>query len=72
MKAFLKAFVIGVVVGGVVAFHLGMNYARGRALLSNPYEGLDLSRAVQEKAKGAVESGREKLHEITAPEKSGK
>ncbi|UCH53642.1 MAG: hypothetical protein JSW09_02240 [Pseudomonadota bacterium] len=72
MKAFLRAFIFGLIVGGVVAFHLGMNYARGRNLLSNPYEGLDMSRAVQEKARGAVESGREKIHELTAPEKSGK
>lgn len=69
MKSVIKTFVIGVLIGGIIAFHLGMNYGRGRALLSNPYEGLDVSRAVKEKARGAVESGREKIHEITAPEK---
>jgi hypothetical protein len=69
MKSVIKTFVVGLLVGGVIAFHLGMNYGRGRPLLSNPYEGLDVSRAVQEKARGAVETGREKIHEITAPEK---
>ena len=69
MKSVIKTFVVGLLIGGVLAFHLGMNYGRGRSLFSNPYEGLDVSRAVQEKAKGVVETGREKIHEITAPEK---
>ncbi len=72
MKSFLKTFVFGLLVGAVVAFHLGMNYGRGRPLFSNPYQGLDLARAVEQKAKGVVEGGREKIHDLTAPDKPGK
>jgi hypothetical protein len=72
VKSFLRAFVFGLLIGAVVAFHLGMNYGRGRPLLSNPYEGLDLARAVENKAKGVVETGREKIHDMTAPDKPGK
>lgn len=33
----MKKFLIGFVVGTLIAFHLGINFGRHKPLLSNPY-----------------------------------
>jgi hypothetical protein len=68
MAARLKSFVVGLIIGGVVAFLLGMNYGRGAPLLSNPFAKRDISGTIKEKAGEIAEGAREKLHEATKPE----
>ena len=68
MAARLKSFVVGLIIGGVVAFLLGMNYGRGDPLLSNPFAKRDISGTIKEKAGEIAEGAREKLHEATKPE----
>ncbi|WP_169923949.1 hypothetical protein [Sulfurifustis variabilis] len=68
MLAKLKILFVGVVLGAVIAFPLGMNHGRGAPLLSNPFARRDLGDSVKEKAEALVEGAREKLHEVTRPE----
>ena len=68
MTARLKSFVVGLVIGGIVAFLLGMNYGRGVSLLSNPFAKPDISTTIKEKAGEIAEGAREKLHEATKPD----
>lgn len=70
MAVRMRSFIIGLVVGSVIAFLLGINFGRDRPWLSNPFEKRDLSGAVKEKAGSLVEGAREKLHEATKPEPS--
>lgn len=64
----LKSFIIGMIIGAVIAFLFGINFGRDRPLLSNPFEKRDLSQTVKDKAGSLVEGAREKLHEATKPE----
>jgi len=64
----MKKFLIGLVVGSLIAFHLGINFGRNRPMLSNPYE-RDVVDQVKEKAGQAVETTREAIHEATEPVK---
>ncbi len=67
MAARLKSFIVGLIIGGAVAFLLGINYGRGVPLLSNPFAKRDLSTQIKEKAGEIAEGAREKLHEATKP-----
>jgi len=62
----MKKFVIGFVVGALIAFHVGINFGRHKPLLSNPYE-KDVVERVKEGAGTAVETTREAIHEATEP-----
>ena len=62
----MKKFLAGLVLGALVAFHLGINFGRHKPLLSNPYES-DVVERVKEEAGQAVESTREVIHEATEP-----
>lgn len=64
----MKKLLIGLVVGAVIAFHLGINFGRNKPLLSNPYE-REVVEQVKEKAGEAVETTREAIHEATEPAK---
>jgi len=68
MTARLKSFVIGLIVGGVIAFLLGMNYGRGAPLWSNPFAQRDLAATLKDKAGEIAENAREKIHEATRPD----
>lgn len=70
MTARLKSFVVGLIIGGVVAFLLGINYGRDVPLLSNPFAQRDISGTIKEKAGEIAEGAREKLHEATKPVES--
>ena len=61
----MKKFLIGFVVGSLIAFHLGMNYGRHKPLLSNPYE--EQVESVKERAGKVIESTKETIHEATEP-----
>jgi len=62
----MKKFVIGFVLGALIAFHLGINFGRHKPLLSNPYES-DVVERVKEETGQAVETTREVIHEATEP-----
>ncbi len=64
----MKKFLVGFVVGALIAFHLGINFGRDRPLLSNPYE-KSVVEKVKERAGEAVETTREAIHEATEPVK---
>lgn len=68
MAARFKSFLVGLIVGGVIAFLLGMNFGRGTPLLSNPFAQRHLGSALKEKAGEIAEGAREKIHEATKPE----
>lgn len=62
----MKKFFIGLVLGAVIAFHLGINFGRHKPLLSNPYE-TDVVERVKEGTEQAVESTRSAIHDATEP-----
>lgn len=69
MAGRLKSFIAGIVLGGLVAFMLGINYGREQPLWSNPFAPKrDFTDTVKEKAESIVEGAREKLHKATKPE----
>jgi hypothetical protein len=62
----MKKFLIGFVVGALIAFHLGINFGRHKPLLSNPYAD-DVVEEVKERAGQAIESTKEVIHGATEP-----
>jgi len=66
----MKKFVIGLVVGALIAFHLGINFGRHKPLLSNPYSE-DVVDQVKAKAEEAVENTKEVIHDATEPARKG-
>jgi len=71
MKSKVKTFLLGLILGGLVAFPLGMNFGRGEPLLSNPFAdrsvGARVKRAVKEKTEAIVDSTKETIHDATRP-----
>lgn len=70
MRARFKSFILGLAIGAVIAFLLGMNYGRGTPLLSNPFAERDLVGAVKGEAGRIAEDAREKIHDATRPRPS--
>lgn len=66
----MKKFVIGLLVGALIAFHLGINFGRHKPLLSNPYSE-DVFDQVKAKAEEAVENTKEVIHDATEPARKG-
>lgn len=66
----MKKFVIGLIVGALIAFHLGINFGRHKPLLSNPYSE-DVVDQVKAKAEEAVENTKEVIHDATEPARKG-
>ncbi len=67
MKATLKPFLFGLIIGAIVASWPAYNYGRGAPLYTNPFAQRTLGTIVKEKAEGVVEGAREKLHDVTKP-----
>lgn len=63
----MKKFLIGLVIGALIAFHLGINFGRHKPLWSNPYAEEDVVERVKESAGQAVETTKEAIHEATEP-----
>jgi hypothetical protein len=67
----MKLFVLGVVLGSLGAFPLGVNLGRGAPLLSNPFEQNTLKEQVVERVKSstsnALKDARETIHDATKP-----
>ena len=71
MKARVRLFILGLVLGTCAAFPLGVNFGRGEPLLSNPFGKAALQDQVIERVKSgtntALEGARETIHEATRP-----
>jgi hypothetical protein len=66
----MKKFIIGLVVGLIVAFPLGVNTGKGVPLLSNPFAGKpDISERVKERTEDLLKNTKEAIHEATKPDK---
>jgi hypothetical protein len=67
----LKLVALGLFVGVVLAFPLGMNFGRNEPLLSNPLKKLDVQEEVaarvKESAESVLEGARVRIHEATQP-----
>lgn len=68
MMAKIKSFLLGLLLGSVIAFLLGMNYGRDLPLFSNPFAERSLAHSVKHTAGALVDEAREKIHEATKPE----
>ena len=71
MKAKVRLFLVGVVLGSFATFPLGMNFGRGMPLLSNPFAQPGLRarwvEGVKSSTETALEGARETIHQATRP-----
>lgn len=71
MKATIKNFLAGLIIGALLAFPLGINFGRDEPLLSNPLTKRDLQKKVtdnvKETAKELLEDAKETIHDATKP-----
>ncbi|MFQ5759452.1 MAG: hypothetical protein ACE5HM_00605 [Acidiferrobacterales bacterium] len=71
MKSKIQVFFLGLIIGILVAFPLGMNVGRDAPLFSNPFAEPEVRGKMADKMKGgagkAVEGAKKKLHEATKP-----
>jgi hypothetical protein len=64
----MKKFLIGLVLGALVAFPLGINFGKDVPLLSNPFNAKpDITQRAKERAGELVEDTKEAIHDATAP-----
>lgn len=63
----LKTLILGLVIGVIIAFPLGMNYGRGDSLLSNPFRDRSLKEKAKTQVKDMADKARAKIHEVTKP-----
>jgi hypothetical protein len=71
----MKKFFIGLVIGLIVAFPLGINFGKDKPLLSNPLAAKpDLAEKVKERTGEVLQETKEAIHDATKPvqEKLGK
>ena len=71
MKPKRKFLLLGIALGSLAAFPLGINFGRNAPLLSNPFSRLDLTDQVVERVKSgtsmALKEARETIHDATKP-----
>ena len=71
MKAKAKLLILGLFLGSMGAFPLGINVGRGAPLFSNPFAKADLHDRVIERVRSgtdaALEGARGTIHEATRP-----
>ena len=72
MKATLKKFILGLILGLIIAFPLGINYGRNRPLLSNPLAKYDVKTQIKIKAENLIENTKEAIHDATKPNDTNK
>lgn len=64
----MKKFFMGMIVGGIVAFPLGINFGKDVPLWSNPFAAKpDISERVIERAGRTAGDVKEAIHEATKP-----
>ena len=71
MRTKAKTFILGFIIGGILAFPLGMNFGRDEPLLSNPFADRAMTarvkRAVKDKTGRLVDKTKETIHDATRP-----
>jgi len=66
----MKKFFIGLVIGAVVAFPLGINFGKDVPLFSNPFAAKpDITERVKERTEEMFKDTKEAIHEATKPVK---
>jgi len=68
----IKMLLVGLILGAVVAFPLGINFGRDMPLLSNPFEKPTMKNRVKQKAEQLMEKTKEVIHEATEPTQPAK
>ncbi len=64
----MKKFVIGLALGLVVAFPLGINFGKDKPLLSNPFATKpDITERVKERTGEVIKETKEAIHDATKP-----
>jgi hypothetical protein len=64
----MKKFLIGMVVGAIIAFPLGINFGKDVPLWSNPFAAKpDIPERVIERAGKTADDVKEAIHEATKP-----
>lgn len=64
----MKKFFIGLVLGLIVAFPLGINFGKDKPLLSNPFAAKpDLTERVKERTGELLQDTKEAIHDATKP-----
>jgi hypothetical protein len=64
----MKKFFIGLIVGLIVAFPLGINFGKDKPLLSNPFSAKpDLAERVKERTGEMLQDTKEAIHDATKP-----
>ena len=66
----MKKFIIGLAVGLIIAFPLGINFGKDAPLLSNPFAAkLDIAAQVKERTGELLKDTKEVIHDATKPVK---
>ena len=66
----MKKFIIGLVIGLIVAFPLGINFGKDVPLLSNPFAAKpDITARVKERTGELLKDTKEVIHDATKPAK---
>ncbi|HEY5683080.1 MAG TPA: hypothetical protein VIR61_05310 [Sulfuricaulis sp.] len=66
----MKKFFIGLVIGLIVAFPLGINFGKDKPLLSNPFAAKpDIAERVKERTGELLKDTKEVIHDATKPVK---
>lgn len=66
----MKKFLIGFVIGLIIAFPLGINFGKDMPLLSNPFAAKpDITERVKERTGEMLQETKEAIHEATKPVK---
>lgn len=60
----MKKFIVGLVIGLIVSFPLGMNVGKGVPILSNPFADKPLSQQIKDTARDASEKLKKKTNEV--------
>ena len=64
----MKKYIIGLVIGLIVAFPLGINFGKDKPLLSNPFAAKpDLAERVKERTGEVLKETKEAIHDATKP-----
>jgi gas vesicle protein len=66
----MKKFFIGLVIGLIIAFPLGINFGKDVPLWSNPFTAKpDITERVKERTEDMLKDTKEAIHEATKPVK---
>lgn len=65
MKPRIKFLILGIIIGAVLAFPLGINFGRDDPLLSNPFAKSSIKYKVKKTAKDVFDDAKKKIHKAT-------